>query len=649
MFYTKQINTIKLKEIEQKAFQLRLYKNYVSETIFEFLKDNKQLPNLFDLIKSNLTKERIKYLNNKDMEYAIKQILANYSNKIDNINNKNKNNKFFIIKSIKYTFFKKNIYSYKNKINKQNTNLEERKILNYKGDIKSKEIIKKQTNFTIILNFMFKYFHKYSLIIDKNYHIKHYNILKYDIHYHLNNNIKNNIKFYNIPYKEIKLNNKENWLLYINQIYSNKNIKTDIKIFYKNIETLLLTKNNDFIDRLFNLFQFKTYNIFEKYWKKSIYINSLSFKTQSRINKNIIGNNKNKDSIISHFINLGGFQRNNLSIPIKFHSKYHSLNNNNNSNIVEENSNIDNNLNNIDINKDKYSLKDYKQTYNITFDKIHNKFQRIELCFDEELIINNYSNLNNNDDNLNNINNISNFNKDKEVLLGIDINTKNNIFYTSNNTNYKLDTKVINSFIKLMKKVDKKKEESIYLKKQKLKQKRSLTYKINKLISILIKDSEKFGNNHLILEDIRLVGNSLKVKNKEYDIGYGRMISFIGMDTIKHKIRNICHKRNMKVSFVPSHYTSKKCNHCHYISDNNRKSQELFICEHCGLEINADYNASLNIKQILSLDVLRNEFLVFDDIFNEYNVKKYLSKLKIKNVYLKLFEEYLNNNDIKSA
>jgi transposase len=618
MFYTQGINNIKITEIERKAFQLRLYKNYVSETIFDYLKVNNNLPNLFDLIKSNLTKERIIYINNKDMEYSIKQVLANFSNKTDNINSKNKNNKFFIIKDIKYSFYKKNIYSYSKKKSKIK---KERKILNYKGDLKSVKIIKKQTNFTIILNFMIKNHNK-------------------NINYKIKNNspfVENNIESF--IEEEIKLNNKENWLIYINYIKNNVNIKKEIKEFYRKIEILLMKENENFIIRMFELLELKNYNLFQKYWEKPIIINSFSFKTQSRINKPILNENKNNNSINTHFINLGGFNRNNLSIPIKFHSNYHSL--------KDKKSLIDSELltdikdGNEDINsdnKDKDNLKDYKQTYNITFDKINNKFKRIELCFDEELVISKY------DDN-NDLNN--NLNEDK--MIGIDINTKNNIFYTSNNIDYKLNTKTINDFINLMKKVDKKKTESIYLKKQKDKQRKSLTYEINKLISLLIKDSEILGKNHLILEDIRIVGNSLKVKNKEYDIGYGRMISFLNMDTIKHKIRNICHKRNMKVSFVPSHYTSKKCSHCHYISVNNRKSQEVFICEHCGLEINADYNASLNIKQILTLDVLKFEFLIFDDIFNEYNVKKYLSKEKIKSVYLKLFEDFKQTPDIKKV
>ena len=44
-------------------------------------------------------------------------------------------------------------------------------------------------------------------------------------------------------------------------------------------------------------------------------------------------------------------------------------------------------------------------------------------------------------------------------------------------------------------------------------------------------------------------------------------------------------------------YTSQECSNCGYISRDNRKSQSDFLCKLCGLEINADYNASINISQ----------------------------------------------------
>ena len=52
-----------------------------------------------------------------------------------------------------------------------------------------------------------------------------------------------------------------------------------------------------------------------------------------------------------------------------------------------------------------------------------------------------------------------------------------------------------------------------------------------------------------------------------------------------------------KVCFVDARYTSQKCSICGYTAKSNRKSQSLFTCKRCSLTLNADINASRNIKQ----------------------------------------------------
>ncbi|MFO7932075.1 MAG: transposase [Desulfosalsimonas sp.] len=44
--------------------------------------------------------------------------------------------------------------------------------------------------------------------------------------------------------------------------------------------------------------------------------------------------------------------------------------------------------------------------------------------------------------------------------------------------------------------------------------------------------------------------------------------------------------------------TSQTCSACGHMSKNNRKSQSRFVCEECGLEINADHNAAINIQTL---------------------------------------------------
>lgn len=53
----------------------------------------------------------------------------------------------------------------------------------------------------------------------------------------------------------------------------------------------------------------------------------------------------------------------------------------------------------------------------------------------------------------------------------------------------------------------------------------------------------------------------------------------------------------MDVVFVDSRYTSQKCSVCGYTSRSNRKTQGNFKCRECGFSLNADLNASRNIRQ----------------------------------------------------
>lgn len=55
--------------------------------------------------------------------------------------------------------------------------------------------------------------------------------------------------------------------------------------------------------------------------------------------------------------------------------------------------------------------------------------------------------------------------------------------------------------------------------------------------------------------------------------------------------------KGIKIEYVDSRYTSQKCSVCGYISRSNRPYQSVFKCKHCGFSLNADLNASRNIRQ----------------------------------------------------
>lgn len=56
-------------------------------------------------------------------------------------------------------------------------------------------------------------------------------------------------------------------------------------------------------------------------------------------------------------------------------------------------------------------------------------------------------------------------------------------------------------------------------------------------------------------------------------------------------------EKGIVVKYVDASYTSKKCHACSNEDKENRQSQERFKCVKCGLNINADLNAAINIAR----------------------------------------------------
>ena len=81
-FYPDNLNQKKEQEIYDKAFQLRLVKNYISDIIFKNIQQYKEYSKV-DLIKELAPTISNPYLTQKDIEYAIVEVWTTYRNKID--------------------------------------------------------------------------------------------------------------------------------------------------------------------------------------------------------------------------------------------------------------------------------------------------------------------------------------------------------------------------------------------------------------------------------------------------------------------------------------------------------------------------------------------------------------------------------------
>ncbi len=55
-------------------------------------------------------------------------------------------------------------------------------------------------------------------------------------------------------------------------------------------------------------------------------------------------------------------------------------------------------------------------------------------------------------------------------------------------------------------------------------------------------------------------------------------------------------ERGIRVEKIDPRHTSQTCSMCGHQARNNRRSQSLFLCRACGYCLNADYNASKNIR-----------------------------------------------------
>lgn len=342
-------------------------------------------------------------------------------------------------------------------------------------------------------------------------------------------------------------------------------------------------------DRLINLALQKRNSVITKYSEKPIKFKSLSFSGRCRKTK-IIDYNSKFGSIINSFISLSGLGRKSFDIPVKFNKDWHG--------------NIKN-----------YYKKNPDYEYTLTFNE--KEYQvNIHLCKDGERYIP----------------------PAKDNVIGIDVNCKHNLFALSNATTYDYNRKLVNDFCKLSLEIDKLKENKSYTvgkrKQWKLDTlKRKMTHSEQHMIATMCKELHNQGINHIVMEDLDNGFGKCYVKDTDNeDINYNRKVKFLGLSSLKQEVEHIARKYDIAVSTVHSSYTSKMCPICGCIEDENRPNQESFSCVECGYETNADFNAANNIKDRVTLTVLRD--MLLKQLDNGAYEPKKLKKEKVKEVLL---------------
>lgn len=251
----------------------------------------------------------------------------------------------------------------------------------------------------------------------------------------------------------------------------------------------------------------------------------------------------------------------------------------------------------------------------------------------------------------NNSNN--NLDIDLENVIGVDVNTKNNLFSLSDGNIIKYDKWLMDKYrryeryisriqrIKDERNLDKKPGKKVIRRIQKMNRisKAYADYKSSELVKYCKDNNIK----HIVMEDLNLNSKN-KYKLKKDGINYRNIIKVLHLNDLKNVVQRIGNRENIMVSLVNPEYTSQTCQKCGHISRDNRQTQETFSCVACGFNSNADTNSAINIKNRVCVPELRDNFMEYAKTDNMFIGKKYIRKDTYINLYNKLYGENKDKN-----
>ena len=224
-------------------------------------------------------------------------------------------------------------------------------------------------------------------------------------------------------------------------------------------------------------------------------------------------------------------------------------------------------------------------------------------------------------------------------VVGVDINFVNNFITCSDGYILDYDREYLNRMFKLVKKIDAigYNNMSKNMRRQLTKLVRQNEWYFRRLIHEFLMYCAANGKTDIVMEDLNFKNKSW-IRDEATQLKYSRIVKLLYLSNIKNWLKSQAEKMGIRVHLTPSHYTSQQCHVCGYIDKANRTTQEKFECKNCGHADNADHNASVNIKNRYTLDVLRESKKIHS--FDEYGRMIPCSKNKtiIKKVLLSVFD-----------
>jgi len=252
--------------------------------------------------------------------------------------------------------------------------------------------------------------------------------------------------------------------------------------------------------------------------------------------------------------------------------------------------------------------------------------------------------------------------KDNKKIIGIDVNTKHNMFSFSDGHIIRYDNKLIykeKGLRKYLARMAKNKalhhnKEKHHGRKTRLreqKQERRRKFHQNLKSSLAVKYAIKQQKDHIVMEDINLKelkGVKLTSNKNHKGLNYNHIKDAIHINDLKNHVQRIAERKGLQFSVVNSRYTSQTCPKCGHIHKDNRLAQEDFVCQSCGFTANADHVAALNIAMRMAISALKKKFQYFDKDKKIYIGFKYKNIDKFTEIYKEAYDNKMAMEEIKS-
>ena len=340
-------------------------------------------------------------------------------------------------------------------------------------------------------------------------------------------------------------------------------------------------------DRLMRLALSRRTAVFSEYEKRGkITFESLTFSGRSRINRPIVDARRNETGKFDYFIEISwdwheqgyrGDSKNTLCIPFKYSKAYHrSLN--------------------------RYcNGTDTSYTIVVRGKDIHVVLARDGYRYK------------NNDE------------ITEENTVGIDVNSKHNMFALSTGEFIPNDDALIADLETELLKIDRKQKnyndkfkegeehDAFKISKKDKARIEAITLKLNesnkRAIVLLCQAFAANGIKHIAMENLDGFQGSKLHADDSKGFNLGRLHLRTGLSSLKDEFIHIAPHYGLLVSLVQPEYTSKMCGECGCIDDRNRQTQEEFCCVECHHSENADIHSAKNIKFRLTSTVLRGYLL----------------------------------------